>query len=115
MWAELHEFDPGDLYDDGPAGDFSPMKALVTTLRGRQYANRLSAYTSHSHLTLTPALDYSEADRFDSVVVDYGPRTKAFTISYLKRYSRAGEKGTVFGSEEAAGRVDALVQRLFMR
>lgn len=76
MWAVLREFDPGDLYDVQPAGDFTPMRALVEVLRDRPYADLLSAHTSLFSFTITPALDYAEACRFDSVLVDYSPRTK---------------------------------------
>ena len=114
MWAVLREFDPGDLYDDQPSGDFTPMKALLETLRGRAYADDLSAFTSHFHLTITPALDYVEWDRFDSVSVDYSARMRAFTLSYSKKRSAPSEKVAVHGVPEAARLVDALVQRLLM-
>jgi hypothetical protein len=63
---------------------------------------------------MTAALDYGEADRFDSVAVDYSPRTRAFTISYLKKRSGASDKAAVFTLPEVVDRVDALVQRLMM-
>jgi hypothetical protein len=111
MWAVLREFDPGDLYDDQPSGDFTPMRALLEIVRRRAYADLVSAYSSHFYLTITPALDYAEADRFDSVLVDYNPRTKGFTLSYSKKRSAPADKVVVHGVDEAAGLVDALVQR----
>ena len=85
-WKTLAEFERNDLFADTAVGDWRPMNAMLGALRKHSHADRLSAFTSHRKLVVTPAIGYADRIRSDSVTIEYRPTDQTFLISYLRPF-----------------------------
>src|SRR5688572_20141861 len=85
-WKTLAELERDDLFASTAEGDWRPMTAMLDALRKHAHADRLSAFTSHRQLVVTPAVGYADRTRSDSVTIVYRPTDQTFLISYLRPF-----------------------------
>ena len=97
-----------EIIDEGDL-EMLPMQQLVDRLAGKEYAESISASTSHYNLCLGPGLQQEE-----SLTISYFPHVKQFQIRYWNANTHKFETHKVY-DREAENLIDSLVLRLLIQ
>ena len=114
MWPDLSDLDLAELerhYGEYPFGDLRPMRRIIAFLRGQPYSRRLSAFTSHFTLVVTPALGHDDHLRREDVRIDFDPKSGLFSIDHLDPFGRRLDRCQATEAD-VTDQLDGFLQRL---